>query len=81
MAPYRQIQVPLSLVHIGFVAWLIAAGSELKWLTVPIFAGMLTGLVWCLRRVLAPLPAGERVSRKLLGVVLGVYAGWSTAAI
>lgn len=78
--PYRRIQVPLSLVQIGFAGWLRAAGSPVDWLTVPIFAGMLAGLVVCLRRVLAA-DGGDRVSGALLGGVLGVYAGWATAAV
>ncbi|MFB9445878.1 hypothetical protein Dvina_32195 [Dactylosporangium vinaceum] len=79
-APYRLIQLPLSLVQLGFVAWLFAAGSRLAWLTLPIFAGMLIGLVVVLRRVLTD-PGGDRVSRGLLGGALGVYTGWSTAAL
>ncbi|MDG6109548.1 hypothetical protein Daura_31635 [Dactylosporangium aurantiacum] len=82
-APYRSIQLPLSAVQLGFVAWLVAARSPTAWLTLPIFAAMLAGLVLSLRRVLANRSASEadRISRALLGGVLGVYAGWSTAAV
>ncbi|WP_405091400.1 hypothetical protein OG767_29585 [Micromonospora sp. NBC_01392] len=79
--PYRRMQVPLSLVQLGFVAWLVAAASAATWLTVPIFGGMLAGLAVSLRRVLRPGDRGERTGRTLLGGVLGVYAGWSTAAV
>ncbi|PTA43722.1 hypothetical protein [Micromonospora sp. RP3T] len=79
--PYRRVQVPLSLVQLGFVAWLVAAASAATWLTVPIFVAMLAGLAVGLRRVLMSTDHRERTSRALVGGVLGVYAGWSTAAV
>ncbi|WP_433304110.1 hypothetical protein ACQP2F_13955 [Actinoplanes sp. CA-030573] len=83
VAPYRDIQVPLALVQVGFVLWLLAAGSPARWLTVPIFAGMLTGLGVCLRQVVTAIDAEatDRITGRLLGIVLGVDAGWSTAAV
>ncbi|MFI5912150.1 hypothetical protein [Dactylosporangium sp. NPDC051541] len=33
--PYRLVQLPLSLVQLGFVGWLLAAGSRPAWLTLP----------------------------------------------
>lgn len=80
-SPYRLVQVPLSLVQLGFVGWLCAAASSAGWLTVPIFMAMLAGLVVSLRNVLKTTRPEERASRMLLGGVLGVYAGWSTAAV
>lgn len=90
-AAYRAVQLRLSVVQVLFVAWLLAATSSAVWLTVPIFATMLALTLAALRRVLvataaAPgAPAGERrrlrVTRWLLGGSLGVYAGWSTAAV
>lgn len=82
-SPYRDIQVPLSLVQVGFTVWLIAAGSSVAWLTAPVFAAMLVGLAICLRRVLStPVDTRpERLGRAGLSGVLGVYAGWTTAAV
>jgi hypothetical protein len=79
--PYRLVQVPLSLVQLGFVGWLVAASSPIVWLTVPNLLAMVAGLTVALRRVLRTALDGQRASGMLLRGVLGVYPGWSTAAV
>ncbi|SDN17886.1 hypothetical protein SAMN05660642_04247 [Geodermatophilus siccatus] len=76
--PWRRIQLPLSLAQVGFAAWLVAA-ARLPVLTLPVFAGMLVALVVCLRAVVVT-PA-DRVTRGLLGGSVGLYAGWTSAAV
>jgi hypothetical protein len=77
-APWRQIQLPVSLVQLGFVVWLVAA-ARLPLLTLPVFVAMLALLVPSLRTVLRS-PA-DRGTRALLGGTLGLYAGWTAAAV
>jgi hypothetical protein len=80
---YQKIQIPLSLVHLGFVAWLGAATSKTAvWLTLPIFLGMLGGTAACLREVYsADAATSDAVTQPLVGGAIGLYAGWSTAAV
>lgn len=84
LAAYRAVHGRLTAVQVLFVAWLLAAVSPQVWLTVPIFAGMLVLTVQALERVLASTSTSEpteRTIRWLLGGTLGLYAGWSTAAV
>ena len=77
-SPWRQVQLPLALTQFAFVLWLIAA----RWaplLTVPIFVVMLALLVRSLRTVGAS--DRDRVTKRLLGGTLGLYAGWTAAAV
>ena len=76
--PWRRVQVPLSVAQTGFVLWLVAA-AQAPVLTVPVFAGMLAALLVCLRAVVLT-PAG-RTTRLLLGGTVGLYAGWTSAAV
>jgi hypothetical protein len=79
-ASYRIMHFPLSITQILFVCWLAVARSDdpqVRLLTLPIFIGMLTGLLWCLGR-LRQIAHGPN---RLVTVVLGLYAGWSTSAI
>ncbi len=76
--PWRRVQVPLSAAQVGFVLWLVAA-AQAPALTLPVFAGMLAALLVCLR-VLVRTPA-DRGTRVLLGGSVGLYAGWSSAAV
>ncbi|MGY1609426.1 hypothetical protein [Geodermatophilus sp. SYSU D00700] len=76
--PWRRVQVPLSLAQVGFVLWLVAAAAAPA-LTVPVFAAMLAALLVCLRTVVAT-PA-DRTTRLLLGGTVGLYAGWTSAAV
>ncbi len=72
------MQVPVSVVQIGFVVWLLAAATTPA-LTLPVFLLMLVTLARSLRAVLRT-PA-DRPTRALLGRTLGVYIGWSAAAV
>ncbi|HYX94548.1 MAG TPA: hypothetical protein VE823_05740 [Geodermatophilus sp.] len=76
--PWRRVQLPLSLAQVGFAVWLVAA-ARLPVATLPVFVGMLVALVVCLRAVVAT-PA-DRVTRVLLGGSVGLYTGWSSAAV
>lgn len=76
--PWRRVQLPLSLAQVGFVAWLVAA-ARLPVLTLPVFVGVLVALVACLRTVVTT-PA-DRVTRLVLGGSVGLYAGWTSAAV
>jgi hypothetical protein len=80
---YRAVHLPLSLVQVLFVAWLLAATSSTVWLTLPIFVTMLALSAVALHRVLTVADRAKhgRVARGLLVGTLGVYAGWSTAAV
>ncbi len=82
-AAYRAVHVRLSVVQVLFAAWLLAAVSPAVWLTVPIFLAMLVLLLAALREVLRAVrdDRSQRVTRVLLGGSLGLYAGWSTAAV
>jgi hypothetical protein len=80
--PYRDVQLPLSVTQILFVCWLAAATSPGYYVfTLPIFLGMLAGLSISLRAVLEAKGSADAVTLGILGIVLGIYAGWSTAAI
>jgi hypothetical protein len=75
---------PLSVVFAGFTVWLVAAEVEPVWTTVVVFAVMLAGLLWALRIALAnsaEIATWGRRQRALLWSTLGVYTGWSSAAI
>ncbi|WP_432542558.1 hypothetical protein [Kineococcus sp. SYSU DK002] len=79
-AGYRRLHLPLSLAQVGFVAWLWAAATA-PVATVPVFAVVLVCLGVALHR--AP-PAGVATTASggaLPEAVLGVYAGWSAAAV
>jgi hypothetical protein len=76
--PWTAVQVPVSVAQIGFVVWLLAAATAPA-LTLPVFLVMLGVLTWSLRTVLRT-PA-DRLTRVLLGGTLGVYTGWSAAAV
>jgi hypothetical protein len=91
---YRTVHLRLSVVHVLFLAWLLAARSSLVWLTLPIFLAMLALTLTCLRGVLSTQVSqvsrghsvadawrSDRLAHSVLGGTLGVYAGWSTAAI
>jgi len=84
-APYRHVQLPLSITQVLFVCWLAAAtsaGQRYRLLTLPIFIGMLAGVSVSLAAVQAtPGDAGDAATGWLLSAVLGTYAGWSTPAI
>jgi hypothetical protein len=75
---FRRLHVPLSIAQCGFVLWLVAADSAPA-LTVPVFAVMLAALVVALLR--APLGGRGGFDHPFTEAVLGVYAGWSAAAI
>lgn len=76
--PWTAVQVPVSVVQVGFVVWLLAAATAPA-LTLPVFLVMLGVLTWSLWTVLRT-PA-DRLTRILLGGTLGVYTGWSAAAV
>ena len=77
-APYRQVQVPVSVVQLLFIVWLVLARVSPQ-LTVPVFAAMLALLAYALRLVVSS-PA-DPVTRVLLVGSLGLYAGWTAAAV
>src|SRR3954452_13655831 len=77
-APWRRVQLPLSLAQVGFVVWLVVA-ARLPVLTLPVFVGMLVLLVPSLLAVLRS--AADRPTRVLLGGTLGLYTGWTAAAV
>jgi hypothetical protein len=79
-ALFRAAQVRLSVVQLLFVAWLLAARSSAVWLTVPIFAAMLVLLVTVLIRI-RDVDSTDRAGRVLLGTAVGLYAGWTSAAV
>jgi hypothetical protein len=76
--PYARIQFPLALAQVGFSAWLIAAGASPGW-TVPIFLLMLAALAWSLRQIV--ITPAEKATQLLLGTTVGLYTGWSAAAV
>lgn len=76
--PWRRVQVPLSAAQVGFVLWLVAA-ARAPVLTVPVFLAMLAALLLCLHTVVTT-PSG-RGTRWLLGGTVGLYAGWTSAAV
>jgi len=77
-APWTHVQVPVSVVQVGFVLCLLAAATA-PVLTLPIFLVMLGALAWSLHAVL-DVPA-DRTTRVLLAGTLGVYTGWTSAAV
>jgi hypothetical protein len=77
-APWTAVQLPVSVAQIGFVVWLIAAATAPAF-TLPVFLVMLGALAWSLRAVLRT--SADRPTRALLGGTLGVYTGWSAAAV
>jgi hypothetical protein len=77
-APWRRVQLRVSLVQVGFVVWLLAA-ARVPVLTLPVFVGMLVLLVPSLLAVLGSTT--DRATRLLLGGSLGLYTGWSAAAV
>lgn len=91
--PYRQVQVPLSVAQVGFAAWLAAASSSWPWLSLPVFLVMLAALIVAMRGLTggAAQDSGSAagavsgrtttLARMLLGTTVGVYAGWTTAAV
>lgn len=76
--PWRDVQLPLSLAQVGYVAWLIAAAAVPE-LTLPVFLGMLAALVPALRAVVRT--PEDALTRLLLGGSVGLYAGWTSAAV
>jgi len=85
VAPYRHVQLPLSITQILFACWLAAAtspGDRYRFLTLPIFMGMLAGVSAALAAVQRTAnDGGDALTSHLLSGVLGLYAGWSTPAI
>lgn len=75
-ATFRRLHVLLSLTQVGFALWLLLAAVA-PVLTVPVFAAMLGLLALALRRA----PAADGGDHRLVEVVLGVYAGWTAAAV
>lgn len=78
---FARLHVPLSLCQVGFSVWLLLAAAAPA-LTVAVFAAMVAALAVALRR--GPgLPDGavRRGDLVLTEVVLGVYVGWSAAAV
>ncbi|GAB2584158.1 hypothetical protein Aab01nite_54510 [Paractinoplanes abujensis] len=80
---YRRLHVPLSLAQAGFVAWLLAAATA-PVITVPVFVLMLVAIGVALFRARSvrsgtrgPVPGAGA----LVESVLGVYAGWTAAAV
>jgi hypothetical protein len=75
---------PLAVAFGGFTLWLGFAASPVSWVTVPIFVAMLLALVTALRRlaehdaVWRALPWWARV---VVDIAVGVYAGWTSAAV
>lgn len=62
-APYRQVQVPVSVVQLLFIVWLVVA-RLLPPLTVPVFAAMLALLGYALKIVVSS--PSNRITRLLL---------------
>lgn len=91
--PYREVQLPLSVAQVGFAVWLAAASSPWPVLSLPVFLVMLAALLPAMGALTrAPAAAdptstrpgqrrGLHVTHLLLGVTVGVYAGWTTAAV
>jgi len=77
-APYARIQGPVALAQVGFTAWLLAAVHAPGWI-VPVFLVMLAALAWSLRAIV--LSSVDRITRVLLGTTVGLYTGWSAAAV
>jgi len=77
-APWREVQLPLSVAQVGYVAWLVAAAAAPR-LTLPVFLGMLAALAPALRAVVRT--PGDPLTRLLLGGSIGLYAGWTSAAV
>ncbi|MDA2892551.1 hypothetical protein PDG61_16640 [Mycolicibacterium sp. BiH015] len=83
-APWeRQLLVAASTVFVGFVAWLLAAAQDWLWVTVAIFAVMVTALLWIMR-TLTQQGASAATPTWLLRltiITLGLYLGWSGVAV
>ncbi|GAB7045137.1 hypothetical protein [Catenuloplanes indicus] len=79
---FRRLHVPLSITQTGFVLWLLLAAA-VPVLTVPVFGLMLAMLVVALRRAPDVHGTGGGLAKDtvLVESVLGVYAGWSAAAV
>lgn len=77
------LAVPMIIASTGFVLWLAAAASPLTAVTVPIFLIMLAALVVALRRLQRDPGSGSlsRGARALSAVTVGLYAGWTSAAV
>lgn len=79
-----RLATPLLVVFAGFSLWLAAAEIEPTWSTVVVFAIMLGGLLVAVRRARqdrAAIAAWPVLGRVLLWTMLGLYTGWSSAAI
>lgn len=75
---------PLLVTCLGFSLWLVAAEVEPTWTTVVVFAVMLAGLLRALAYAVprrADIRAWSPLGRVLLWGTLGLYTGWSSAAI
>ena len=79
-AAVARVRTPLTLLYFGSTAWLIAAASSAKWLTIPIVLAMLAlALVAMLRLARPPAPL-SRATKLVAGWPAALYAGWLSAA-
>lgn len=79
-----RLATPLIVVTAGFSVWLAAAELEPTWATVVVFSIMLAGLLRAMSVALthrAEIATWPTVGRVLLWGTLGLYTGWSSAAI
>lgn len=75
---YRVAGWPLVIAQLGFSVWLLVAWAQSAWGTVVVFAGILAALVVGLYRLRTQSDVRQN---GLVATTLGLYAGWSTAAI
>lgn len=78
-----RVLVELSVVYLGFSAWLVVAAQDWLWLSVAVFAVMVVALVDVVRLVVRQ---GDDLTcprwlRMLATVTFGLYLGWSSVAV
>lgn len=79
LAPVMQFTGwPLIVAQLGFSVWLMFASMNSAVGTVLTFAAILAALLIGISRL---TNVSERPGRRLVAVTLGLYAGWSSAAI
>lgn len=84
-SPLRdRLVVPLSVVHLGFALWLVAASlGQSSPLTLLVFVVIVTAHAVAWRRITAArdeIAGWERTDRVVLSLSQGLYAGWASMA-
>lgn len=78
------LAAPMAVAFGGFTVWLAFAATPVSWVTVSVFVVMLVALVVALHRLVRHDPAWRARPwwlRVIIDVAVGVYAGWTSAAV